>query len=159
VNAAEKLAKGIIANYNNQLQRNTIDLPVYVESLLQSLGATTSDSGGKVTYYGSDPITPDRLPYGAISAISLAAKAIMIAKIWKERTGEGQDIRVDVRKALRRLTPFLDGKWELVNGFPGRTDPSSPFSGGPDIVPTKDGKWTIACRCVSRFTPARARSP
>jgi hypothetical protein len=23
----------------------------------------TSDSGGKVTYYGSDPITPDRLPY------------------------------------------------------------------------------------------------
>src|SRR5580658_7821684 len=110
-----------------------------VESFLQSLGATTSDSGGKVTYYGSDPITPDRLPYGAISAISLAAKAIMIAKIWKERTGEGQDIHVDVRKALRRLTPFLDGKWEEVNGFPGRTDPYSPFaiSAGPDIVPTR----------------------
>jgi hypothetical protein len=29
------------------------------------------------------------LPYGAISAISLATKAILIAKIWKERTGEG----------------------------------------------------------------------
>ena len=68
----------------------------------------------------------------------------MIAKIWKERTGEGQDIHVDVRKALRRLTPFLDGKWELVNGFPGRTDPYSPFSsGGPDIVPTRDGKWIM----------------
>jgi hypothetical protein len=127
MNAAEKLAKGIVANYNNQLQSNTIDLPAHVESLLQSLGATTSDSGGKVTYYGSDPITPDRLPYGSISAISLAAKAILIAKIWKERTGEGQDIHVDVRKALRRLTPFLDGKWELVNGFPGRTDPYSPL--------------------------------
>jgi hypothetical protein len=74
VNAAEKLEKGIIANYNNQLQSNTIDLPAHVESLLQSLGSTTSDSGGKVTYYGSDPITPDRLPYGAISAISLAAQ-------------------------------------------------------------------------------------
>jgi crotonobetainyl-CoA:carnitine CoA-transferase CaiB-like acyl-CoA transferase len=143
VNAAEKLANTIITNYNNPLQSSTIDVPAHVESLLQSLGATTSDSGGKVTYYGSDPITPDRLPYASISAISLAAKAILIAKIWKERTGEGQDIHVDVRKSLRRLTPFLDGKWELVNGFPGRTDPYSPFAGGPDIVPTKDGKWVM----------------
>ena len=143
VNTAQTLADKIIANYDNPLQSSSIDVPAHVESLLQDLGATTSDSGGKVTYYGSDPITPDRLPYGAISAISLAAKAILIAKIWKERTGEGQDIHVDVRKALRRLTPFLDGKWELVNGFPGRTDPFSPFAGGPDIVPTKDGKWVM----------------
>ena len=92
MNAAEKLAKNILANCNNQLQNSSIDLPAHVEYLLQSLGATTFDSGGKVTYYGSDPITPDRLPYGAISAISLAVKAILIAKIWKERTGEGQDI-------------------------------------------------------------------
>jgi hypothetical protein len=60
INPAEKLAKGIIANNNNQLQSSTIDLPAHVESLLQSLGATTSDSGGKVTYYG-DPITPAEL--------------------------------------------------------------------------------------------------
>ena len=33
MNAAEKLAKGIIANYNNQLQSSTIDLPAHVESL------------------------------------------------------------------------------------------------------------------------------
>jgi hypothetical protein len=38
VNAAQKLAKDIIANYNNQLQSNTIDLPAQVESLLQDLG-------------------------------------------------------------------------------------------------------------------------
>jgi hypothetical protein len=84
VSAAETLAKAIIANYDNPLQSSSIDAPAHVESLLQSLGATASDSGGKVTYYGSDPITPDRLPYGAISAIPLAAKAILIAKIWKE---------------------------------------------------------------------------
>jgi hypothetical protein len=59
MNAGEKLAKGIIANYNNQSKSSTIDLPAHVECLLQSLGAKTSDSGGKVTYYGSDPITPD----------------------------------------------------------------------------------------------------
>jgi crotonobetainyl-CoA:carnitine CoA-transferase CaiB-like acyl-CoA transferase len=143
VSATENLANRIIANYDNPLQSSTIDVPGHVESLLQSLGATTADSGGKVSYYDSDPITPDRLPYGSISAIALAAKAILIAKIWKERTGEGQDIHIDVRKSLRRLTPFLDGKWELVNGFPGRTDPYSPFAGGPDIVPTGDGKWVM----------------
>jgi hypothetical protein len=81
VNAAEQLAKAIIENYDNPLRGSTIDVPAQVESLLQSLGATTSDCGGKVTFYGSDPITPDRLPYGSISAISLAAKAILIAKI------------------------------------------------------------------------------
>ena len=131
--AAEQLAKTIIDNYDNPLQSSSIDVPAHVETLLQSLGASASDSGGKVTYYGADPITPDRLPYGSISAIALAAKAILIAKIWKERTGEGQDIHIDVRKSLRRLTPFLDGKWELVNGFPGRTDPYSPFSSTDSI--------------------------
>ena len=142
-NSAEKLAEAILANYGNPSKSNTIDVPAQVESLLQCLGATTSDSGGKVTYYGSDPIKPDRLPYGTACAVALAVKAILIAKIWRERTGEGQDIHVDVRKALRRFSPFLEGKWELVNGFPGRTDPYSPFIGGPDIVPTKDGKWVM----------------
>src|ERR1700690_806738 len=158
VSAAEKLAKTIIANYDNPLQSSSIDVPGHVGSLLQSLGATTSDSGGKVTYYGSDPITPDRLPYGAISAVSLAAKAILIAKIWKERTGEGQDIHVDVRKALRRFSPFLDGKWELVNGLPGRTDPYSPFIGGPDIVPTKDGKWIMLADVFPLYASAHSIS-
>ena len=78
MSAAEKLAKVIIANYDNPSKSNTIDIPAHVESLLQSLGATTSDSGGKVTYYGSDPIKPDRLPYGSACAIALAVKAILI---------------------------------------------------------------------------------
>ena len=69
MDAAEKLAKAIIENYDNPLQSSTIDVPAQVESLLQSLGATASDSGGEVTYYGADPITPDRMPYGSISAI------------------------------------------------------------------------------------------
>jgi hypothetical protein len=70
----------------------------------------------------------------------------MIAKIWRERTGEGQDIHVDVRKALRRFSPFLDGKWELVNGFPGRTDPYSPFM----IVRARDVQGKPICESRPR---------
>jgi hypothetical protein len=72
--SAEKLAKDVIANYDNPSKSNTIDLPAHVESLLQSLGATTSDSGGRVTYYGSDRIKPDRLPYGSACAIALRSR-------------------------------------------------------------------------------------
>jgi hypothetical protein len=36
VNAAEKLAKRIIANYDNPLQSSTIDVPAHVESLLKA---------------------------------------------------------------------------------------------------------------------------
>ena len=49
VSAAEQLAKTIIANYDNPLQDSSIDVPGHVESLLKSLGASASDSGGKVT--------------------------------------------------------------------------------------------------------------
>jgi hypothetical protein len=56
--STEKLAEAILANYGNPSKSNTIDVPAQVESLLQCLGATTSDSGGKVTYYGSAPSSP-----------------------------------------------------------------------------------------------------
>ena len=47
-NSAEKLAEAILANYDNPSKSNTIDVPAQVESLLQIMGATTSDSGGRV---------------------------------------------------------------------------------------------------------------
>jgi hypothetical protein len=46
----------------------------------------------------------------------LAAKAVAAAGIWKFRSGEGQDIHVDVRKALRRFAAFFELKWEMING-------------------------------------------
>jgi hypothetical protein len=46
-----------------------------------------------------------------MAAIALAAKAVAAAGIWKFRTGEGQDIHVDVRKALQRFAGFFDLKW------------------------------------------------
>src|SRR4029077_4901022 len=36
--------------------------------------------------------------------------------LWRHATGEGQDISLDVRKALRRFCGFYEGKWETING-------------------------------------------
>ncbi len=81
-----------------------------------------------------------------MAAIALAARSVAIAALWRQRTGQGQDIHVDVRKALRRFAGFFEGKWETVNGRP----PSawdfagSPFLRIPLFRETRDGRHVIA---------------
>ena len=113
-----------------------------VQNLLASIGAPTSGSW-EISFYGADPIVPSTVRFGAMAAIALAAKAAMIAMIWKERGGEGQDIHVDVRKALRRFSPFIDRRWETVNGYDGGiySDPTNPVTF--NLFNTKDGMWVM----------------
>src|SRR5262249_20556139 len=63
-----------------------------------------------------------------------------------QATGDGQDISVDVRKALRRFCGFFEEKWETMNGRP-------PSPGGYSVSPffdmnsffreTKDGRHVV----------------
>ena len=87
-----------------------------VNQVLSDVGLTTQDSGGKLTFYGQDPIVPSSFKFGAMAAVGVAARSITLAALWKSQTGEGQDIHVDVRKALRRFSGFFEGKWETING-------------------------------------------
>ena len=82
-----------------------------LDHVLQGVGLSQDDCGGRVTFIGQDPITPSPLRLAAASGIGLAAKAVAIAKLWQMRGGRGQDIAVDLRKAPHRLCPFtlLDG--------------------------------------------------
>jgi crotonobetainyl-CoA:carnitine CoA-transferase CaiB-like acyl-CoA transferase len=81
-----------------------------------------------------------------MAAIGLAAKAVAVAALWQLRTGEGQDIAVDVRKALRRFAGFFDLKWETINGRPPALlgDPLNPFFEIPLFRETKDGRHVVA---------------
>src|SRR6202030_4696629 len=72
------------------------DLYAGLEEVLSGVGLSAADSGGKLTFYGQDPIVPSCLRFGSMSAISLAAKAVAAAAIWRFRSQEGQDIHVDV---------------------------------------------------------------
>ncbi|MDM0091671.1 MULTISPECIES: CoA transferase [unclassified Variovorax] len=141
--AAHDLRNKILGNLENPLKDCSIDLHEHLRSVLALCSASEEDIGGRLTFSGADPIVNSRLPFGAMSAISLAAKAVMVAKIWRERSGESQDIHVDVPKAFRRFTPFWDKKWELVNGFPGKQDPYNPFYAQPIMHKTKDNKWVM----------------
>src|SRR5438874_13416294 len=94
------------------------DLHAATNEVLKDIGLTTADAGGNLTFYGSDPILPSPMRFGTLAAVGLAARSVAVAALWRQTTGQGQDISVDVRTALRRFAGFFEGKWETINGRP-----------------------------------------
>jgi crotonobetainyl-CoA:carnitine CoA-transferase CaiB-like acyl-CoA transferase len=124
------------------------DLKKSVNGVLADVGMTIDDCGGELSFYGRDPILQSPLRFGTMAAIGLAARSVAVAALWRQATGEGQNISVDVRKALRRFCGFFEGKWETVNGRP-------PSPGGYAVSPflklgdqffreTRDGRYVVA---------------
>ena len=143
VEVGKKFTQQLESNLANRVKDSVFDLGGETEAVLRSVGAESSESGGRLSFYGKDPIVPSVVRFGSMSAVALAAKAIQIASIWRMRTGRSQDIHVDVRKALRRFSPFIDRQWETVNGYDGGmySDPQNPLFS--NMFETKDGKWVF----------------
>src|SRR3984893_13822629 len=110
------LTQTLKARLTNPVSSPEFDLHAGLNDVLSDVGMTAADSGGKLTFYGQDPIVPSPIRFGTMAAIGLAAKTVAAAAIWRERSGEGQDIHVDLRKAFRRFYGFFDGVWETING-------------------------------------------
>src|SRR5207253_3400487 len=144
--ATDRLAEALEQNLSHPAMSPDIDLHQCVNDVLADIDMTTDDSGGKLSFYGRDPILPSPVRFGSMAAIGLAARSVAAAALWKEGTGDGQDISMDVRKALRRFYGFFDGKWETINGRPpspgGYT--ASPFLTGPFFRETRDGRYVLA---------------
>src|SRR5271169_7009717 len=112
---AETLTETLQSKLSNPATASDFDLYGGVNEVLKEVGLTVADGGGKLMFYGQDPIIPSRFRFGSMSAISLAATSVAVAALWKHRTGEGQDVSVDVRKALRRFCGFNEQKWNTIN--------------------------------------------
>jgi crotonobetainyl-CoA:carnitine CoA-transferase CaiB-like acyl-CoA transferase len=145
---SDRLTEALKEKLSHPATSPDFDLHSGTNEVLKDVGLTTADSGGMLTFYGRDPIIPSPHRFGTMAAIGLAARSIALAALWKETTGEGQDISVDVRKALRRFAGFFEGKWETVNGRP-------PSPGGYAVSPflkigdaffreTRDGRHVVA---------------
>ncbi|AMM18732.1 carnitine dehydratase (plasmid) [Burkholderia sp. PAMC 28687] len=143
VKPGETFARQLEYNLANRATSSDFDLAAETEAVLDSVGAASSESGGRLSFYGRDPIVPSTVRFGSMAAVALAAKAVQIASIWRIRTGRSQDIGVDVRKALRRFSPFVDRQWETVNGYDGGmySDPDNPYFA--TMYETRDGKWVL----------------
>jgi crotonobetainyl-CoA:carnitine CoA-transferase CaiB-like acyl-CoA transferase len=66
------------------------------------------------------------------------------AAIWKERTGEGQDIHVDLRKAWIEQSPWQKDAlpYTIMNGVHKMFD-LTPFVLTLQMAPTRDGRWVV----------------
>ena len=155
------LTETLQSKLRNPERSSHFDLHGGVNHVLKDVGMSTTDSGGKLTFYGRDPIVPSPIRFGTMAAIGLAAKAVAVAALWQCRTGEGQDIAVDVRKALRRFCGFFDRKWETINGRPPAmgeaTNPFFPSREVPLFRETRDGRYVVALNIYPKLC-ARALS-
>src|SRR6184192_4789045 len=146
--ATDRLTEALEQKLSHPATSPDIDLHAATSEVLKDIGLTTADAGGKLTFYGSDPILPSPIRFGTLAAVGLAARSVAVAALWRQATGQGQDISVDVRKALRRFAGFFEGKWETINGRP-------PSPGGYAVSPflkmgdaffreTHDGRYVLA---------------
>ena len=113
-----------------------------LEDVLQGVGLNLESAGGSIRFAGKDPIISSPLPLATMAGVGLMAKAVAVADIWRFRTGQGQDLSLNLGQVLHRLCPFYDRKWELLNGYaPGApSDPASPFM--PSFMyKTRDDRW------------------
>ena len=145
--ATDRLTETLEEKLSHPATSPDFDLHAETNAVLKDIGLTTADAGGKLTFYGRDPILPSPIRFGTMATIGLAARSVALAALWKEASGEGQNISLDVRKALRRFAGFFEEKWETINGRP-------PTPGGYAVSPflnmesffceTRDGRHVVA---------------
>src|SRR6266404_171484 len=149
---AKSLTDMLQTKLQNPATSPEFDFHGAVEQVLADVGLTAKDSGGKLTFYGQDPIVPSSFKFGAMAAVGLAARSIALAALWKSQTGEGQDIHVDVRKALQRFCGFFEGKWETINGrSPLLLPRDNPFFELPIFRKTRDGRHVVVLNIYPRL--------
>jgi crotonobetainyl-CoA:carnitine CoA-transferase CaiB-like acyl-CoA transferase len=74
---------------------------------MRDIGGTAQDSGGRVTFTGRDPIVRSHFRIGTSMALPAMAAAVEAAAIWRERTGQGQDLHVDLRESIYNVNPLI----------------------------------------------------
>ena len=108
--------------------------------LIAPIGLSLSDTGGKVRIFGNEPDFKTSVRLGGAFAVAAMAAAIGPAAIWRERSGEGQDLSIDVGCAGHGVNPDFTFN-PTLNGhpYPNWIGNFHPFG----IVPfqTRDGRW------------------
>jgi crotonobetainyl-CoA:carnitine CoA-transferase CaiB-like acyl-CoA transferase len=128
---------------------------------MRDIGGSPSDAGGAVTFTGRDPILRSRFRLGACMAIPAMAGGVGAAAVWRERTGQAQELSIDLRQALYGIAPWarfladyniaagtlppdwLPPEWTWIPTLNGRPLQGPFMLGNPlgfQVFETKDGR-------------------
>ncbi len=105
---------------------------------MQGIGASATDAGGRVSFVGRDPIVRSRFRIGACMAMPAMAAGVGAAAIWRARTGEGQDVEVDLRESIYNIMPLIRLILQKKHAA-GRFDLDDPIPGTFSFTPTLNG--------------------
>ncbi len=127
---------------NSGTEEKIFNIDDHFRALMTSIGLDAADIGGTVTFVGEDPIFESSIRLGTAYALPYMGTAAAAAMIWRMRTGRGQDLKIDLRKAIYYIA---DHPFSTLNGkrYP------VPYADGCNmyfkLYRTKDDRW---------FTPA-----
>src|SRR5438477_13158334 len=85
--ATDRLTKTLEEKLSHPATSPDFDLHAETNAVLKDIGLTTADAGGKLTFYGSDPILPSPIRFGTLAAIGLAARSFAVAALWWQVSG------------------------------------------------------------------------
>jgi crotonobetainyl-CoA:carnitine CoA-transferase CaiB-like acyl-CoA transferase len=107
---------------------------------MRDIGESASDGGGTVTFTGSDPILRSHFRIGTSMAIPAMAAGVGAAAIWRERTGQAQDVRVDLRESVYGVNPMMTPimQFRIAAGLVPAGDP---VPGSFTFMPTINGRY------------------
>jgi hypothetical protein len=139
---------------SNSLVTSTVstgfDVNAHFRSVMSDLGLSPEDTGGTIAFVGEDPIFPSVHRLGVCIGIPIMAGAAGIADIWRQRTGRGQDLSLDLRKAIHGINPMYKFM-PTINGYPYQLPY---FMGNPmgfDLYRTRDGRFFLPTGAYPRL--------
>ncbi|TWS24984.1 carnitine dehydratase [Tsukamurella sputi] len=153
----DQLAERIRSAVAHPATDDGYDLNAALDEVLAGLGMSAADIGGAIRFHGADPVVPSTLRIAGATSIALAAKSAAVAKLWRMRGGEGQDIDIDIRPTPHRLCPFYDARWELVNGYPATSSANASNAFGFRFYRTRDARWVMPLNPYPKIKVAAQR--
>jgi hypothetical protein len=97
---ASRLSETLESTLKSPARSSEFDLLANTNDVLSDVGLTAADCGGRLSFYGQDPIISSPHRFGAMAAIGLAAKSVAAAALWRARTREGQPFVMNTRAEL-----------------------------------------------------------
>lgn len=137
------LTERLLKAHGSPVASADFDLHGALAEVLDSVGLSASDGGGRISHVGADPVLKSPLRIGAAATIALLAKSVAAAAMHRWRGGPGQDIHADLRRAPHRLSPFYDARWERLGGYPVRSSLEAGNMMSAIFYKTADERWML----------------
>ena len=106
-----------------------------LKTILSTVGADPQDATGPEITGEADPVLPTPFRIGETAAASLAAVGLAVSDLWMLRTGRGQNVSIDVRRATASLR---SGHYLKMDGAPVAAE-RTPVMG---VYPARNGRWS-----------------